>query len=112
MWGCLLWFFTLSTLSSAAKVIYTGGGDEKKITFDKNPSIVDYWNDPTDFKFQEISRSQFNEFGAAGMNVGFDIVIHPKTGTWFLFHREYNFKSSETNVLQSRLCPCSHTKKS
>ena len=59
---------------------------------DKNPSIVDYWNDPTGFKFQEISRSQFNEFGAAGMNVGFDIVIHPNTGTWFLFHREYNFK--------------------
>ena len=26
MWGCLLWFFTLSTLSSAAKVIYTSGG--------------------------------------------------------------------------------------
>ena len=31
------------------------------------------------------------------MNVGFDI-IHPKTGTWFLFHREYNFKFQNLRI--------------
>ena len=77
---------------TAADAAVKTSDDEARVIAASNTSaaltITDFWNG--DAHFELISKSAFPEYGMRAMNVGFHFVTRPN-GTWFLFHREYNF---------------------
>jgi hypothetical protein len=77
---------------TAADAAVKTSDDEARVIAASNNSaaltITDFWNG--DAHFELISKSAFPEYGMRAMNVGFHFVTRPN-GTWFLFHREYNF---------------------